>query len=115
MAPKKKPTDEAAEPVLAESTTPAVSDVLPGGGTRVGALLRVAVPVKPASGATLIPTSSPASEGTLAVLSALAPGEEYDTLAATSFPLSDGGYANAQRLRIVEHADPGCVVCEVVL
>jgi len=94
---------------------PARSEVMPGGGTRVGAILHVAVPVRPTNGATLAPTSSPATEGTLQTLTGINEGEDLDTLEATSWPLVDGGYANAQRVRVVHQMEPGHVVVEVVL
>jgi hypothetical protein len=124
MATTKKATTKAKKathhepdlPTQDEPTTPAISQVLPGGGVAVGAVLHVRTPVPAAGNATDAPTTPKATEEDLAELASLRPADvppEYDFTSPTSVPLVEGGYASVSKVKVID-SEPGHVVVEVV-
>lgn len=96
-----------------EPQVPEVSEVLPGGGVAVGATLHVKVPLPPATNATPEANTPPATDEELAYIGDLPVGRIFWFPATTSVPLSEGGYASVQKVRVVG-SEPGEVVVEVV-
>lgn len=98
---------------LETDASPARSEVLPGGGTSIGAVLHLRVPIDNAPGADH-PTVAPVPPALLEFVSKAAEGADVTFPEHYSLPLADGGYANAGRIRVVHQPEAGRTVVEVV-
>ena len=110
MAARKK-TDPAAELEQSEDVqdAPARSEVLPGGGVAVGAILHVALPL-----AGPAPNTQVVSAEDLSNLASALEGASLTLASPASFPLSDGGFATCSSVEVVHQAEPGRVVVKVI-
>lgn len=101
-------TLETRGPVDAPEASPGRSELLPGGGVVRGATLHVAIPQAG------YPAAAPkADDNQLALLAASPEGNDFDLGEARALPLTDGGYATARVVRVVQHGEARTVV-EVV-
>lgn len=97
---------------LERAASPSRSEVNPGGGTFVGAVLHLRVPNR-AGHADDRPSTTPAPESVVTFIGASDEGDVFNFPESYSLILADGGYARVERLRVLRQS-PGVTLVEVL-